>query len=77
MILSTLVNQVKATLNLTNAYDTDTGIYTCNATNVAGTATDQFELTVYCKYIPIISTHNYLFYSQLVLDYCSLLLVQL
>ena len=56
MLLSTLVNQVKATLNLTNAYDTDTGIYTCNATNVAGTATDQFELTVYCKYIPIIST---------------------
>ena len=47
---STLIYSVTGSLNLTNAYDTDTDTgYSCVASNTAGNATDSFGLTVNCK----------------------------
>ena len=47
---SMLIYNVTGSLNLTNAYDTDTDTgYSCVASNTAGTATDSFGLTVNCK----------------------------
>ena len=47
---STLIYNVTGSLNLTNAYDTDTDTgYSCVASNTAGNATDSFGLTVNCK----------------------------
>ena len=47
---STLIYNVTGSLNLTNAYDTDTDTgYSCVASNTAGNATDSFNLTVNCK----------------------------
>ena len=47
---STLIYNVTGSLNLINAYDTDTDTgYSCVASNTAGTATDSFGLTVNCK----------------------------
>ena len=47
---STLIYNVTGSLNLTNAYDTDTDTgYSCVASNTAGNATDLFGLTVNCK----------------------------
>ena len=47
---SMLIYNVTGSLNLTNAYDTDTDTgYSCVASNTAGNATDSFGLTVNCK----------------------------
>ena len=47
---STLIYSITGSLNLTNAYDTDTDTgYSCVASNTAGNATDSFGLTVNCK----------------------------
>ena len=47
---STLIYSVTGSLNLTNAYDTDTDTgYSCVASNTAKNATDSFSLTVNCK----------------------------
>ena len=46
----TLIYNVTGSLNLTNAYDTDTDTgYSCVASNTAKNATDLFGLTVNCK----------------------------
>ena len=65
---SMLIYNVTGSLNLTNAYDTDTDTgYSCVASNTAGNATDSFNLTVNCKLINIIII--FILLSQLVLDY--------
>ena len=65
---SMLIYNVTGSLNLTNAYDTDTDTgYSCVASNTAGNATDSFGLTVNCKLINIIIIFIPL--SQLVQDY--------
>ena len=45
--------RVTRTLELANTVDADSGTYTCNATNSAGSAEEQFELIVQSKLIHV------------------------